>query len=189
MRIAVAGFTKTFAGRFDPGRSLRPRTSPRPASPPRPMENCRSAGACGRTGETPSAAVIPSLLECRTRVRRARGLRLSDELLKIGRRCARLPERALTDLQGRFQDRGRAVRSRRCKSSGQRRSAISDEDDFQRRAVSQARFGAATTGGASRNCWDPLSAAANNGFHSRICLVMSSPISWTLPATPYSIIS
>ncbi|TLY64692.1 MAG: PSK operon transcription factor [Gammaproteobacteria bacterium] len=43
------------------------------------------------TGETLTAAVIHSLRERLARVRRTRGPRLSDELLKIGRRCARLP--------------------------------------------------------------------------------------------------
>ena len=43
------------------------------------------------TGETLTAAVVRSLRERLARVRRPRGPRLSEELLKIGRRCARLP--------------------------------------------------------------------------------------------------
>ncbi len=43
------------------------------------------------TGETLTAAIIQSLRERLARLRRARGPRLSEELLKIGRRCASLP--------------------------------------------------------------------------------------------------
>jgi antitoxin VapB len=43
------------------------------------------------TGETLTAAVVQSLRERLARVRRARGRPLREELLKIGRRCARLP--------------------------------------------------------------------------------------------------
>lgn len=43
------------------------------------------------TGETLTAAVVQSLRERLARVRRAPGRPLRDELLKIGRRCARLP--------------------------------------------------------------------------------------------------
>ncbi|MGH8133020.1 MAG: type II toxin-antitoxin system VapB family antitoxin [Steroidobacteraceae bacterium] len=42
------------------------------------------------TGETLTAAVIQSLRERLARLRRRRGPRLSEELLKIGQRCARL---------------------------------------------------------------------------------------------------
>jgi antitoxin VapB len=43
------------------------------------------------TGETITTAVVQSLRERLLRLRRARGPRLSEELLKIARRCARLP--------------------------------------------------------------------------------------------------
>ncbi len=43
------------------------------------------------TGESLTAAVVQSLRERLARVRRARGPRLSDELLKIASRCSRLP--------------------------------------------------------------------------------------------------
>jgi antitoxin VapB len=43
------------------------------------------------TGETLTTAVVQSLRERLARVRRARGPRLSEEILKIARRCARLP--------------------------------------------------------------------------------------------------
>lgn len=43
------------------------------------------------TGESLTTAVIQSLRERLARIRRPRGLRLSDELLRIARRCARLP--------------------------------------------------------------------------------------------------
>jgi antitoxin VapB len=43
------------------------------------------------TGESITTAVVQSLRERLLRVRRARGPRLSEELLKIARRCARLP--------------------------------------------------------------------------------------------------
>jgi len=43
------------------------------------------------TGETLTTAVVQSLRERLARVRRPRGGRLSEQLLKIGRRCARLP--------------------------------------------------------------------------------------------------
>jgi len=55
------------------------------------------------TGETLTAAVIQSLRERLVRLRRARGARLSEELLKIGRRCARLSvqdERSAEDIIG-----------------------------------------------------------------------------------------
>jgi antitoxin VapB len=42
------------------------------------------------TGETLTMAVVRSLRERLARVRRPRGPRLSEELLKIGRRCADL---------------------------------------------------------------------------------------------------
>jgi antitoxin VapB len=45
------------------------------------------------TGETLTAAVVQSLRERLARVRRNRRPGLSAELLKIGRRCARLPLR------------------------------------------------------------------------------------------------
>lgn len=44
-------------------------------------------------GETLTTAVVRSLQERLARLRRARGPRLSEELLKIGKRCARLPVR------------------------------------------------------------------------------------------------
>lgn len=43
------------------------------------------------TGETLTAAVVQSLRERLARVRRRQGRRLSEEILKIGRRCAALP--------------------------------------------------------------------------------------------------
>ena len=43
------------------------------------------------TGESLTAAVVQSLRERLARLRRMRGPGLSEELLKIGRRCARLP--------------------------------------------------------------------------------------------------
>ncbi len=43
------------------------------------------------TGETITTAVVQSLRERLARVRRTRGPRLSEELLKIARRCRRLP--------------------------------------------------------------------------------------------------
>ncbi len=43
------------------------------------------------TGETLTMAVVQSLRERLARLRRPRGPRLSEDLLKIGRRCARLP--------------------------------------------------------------------------------------------------
>ncbi|TLZ08622.1 MAG: PSK operon transcription factor [Gammaproteobacteria bacterium] len=42
------------------------------------------------TGESLTTAVVQSLRERLARVRRMRGPRLGEELLKIGRRCARL---------------------------------------------------------------------------------------------------
>jgi antitoxin VapB len=42
------------------------------------------------TGETLTAAVVQSLRERLARVRRKRGPGLAEEILKIGRRCARL---------------------------------------------------------------------------------------------------
>jgi antitoxin VapB len=43
------------------------------------------------TGETLTAAIVQSLRERLQRVRRARGPRLAEDLLAIGRRCAELP--------------------------------------------------------------------------------------------------
>jgi antitoxin VapB len=43
------------------------------------------------TGETLTAAIVQALKERLQRVRRARGPRLSEDLLAIGRRCAALP--------------------------------------------------------------------------------------------------
>jgi len=43
------------------------------------------------TGETLTAAIVQSLRERLQRVRRARRLKLADELLAIGHRCAKLP--------------------------------------------------------------------------------------------------
>jgi antitoxin VapB len=43
------------------------------------------------TGESLTAAVVQALRERLARVRRVRGPRLSDELIKIGERCSRLP--------------------------------------------------------------------------------------------------
>ena len=43
------------------------------------------------TGETLTAAVIQSLRERLARVRLRQGRRLSQEILKIGQRCAELP--------------------------------------------------------------------------------------------------
>ena len=45
------------------------------------------------TGETLTTAIVRSLQERLARLRRVKGQRLSEELLKIGRRCARLPVR------------------------------------------------------------------------------------------------
>jgi antitoxin VapB len=44
------------------------------------------------TGETLTAAIVQSLRERLARVRRRRGPKLRDELLRIGQRCARLPK-------------------------------------------------------------------------------------------------
>ncbi|MGA8706479.1 MAG: type II toxin-antitoxin system VapB family antitoxin [Steroidobacteraceae bacterium] len=55
------------------------------------------------TGETLTMAVVRSLRERLARVRRSRGPRLSDELLKIARRCARISvqdERSTEDILG-----------------------------------------------------------------------------------------
>ncbi|HET7756593.1 MAG TPA: type II toxin-antitoxin system VapB family antitoxin [Steroidobacteraceae bacterium] len=60
------------------------------------------------TGETLTAAVIQSLRERLARIRKMRGPRLSEELLKIGRRCARLPvldERSADEIMG-YDDHG-----------------------------------------------------------------------------------
>lgn len=60
------------------------------------------------TGETLTAAIIQSLRERLARLRRARGPRLSEELLKIGRRCAALPvkdQRSADDIIG-YDDHG-----------------------------------------------------------------------------------
>ena len=43
------------------------------------------------TGETLTAAVVQSLRERLARVRKRQGRRLSEEILKIGRRCAEMP--------------------------------------------------------------------------------------------------
>jgi antitoxin VapB len=43
------------------------------------------------TGETLTAAVVQSLRERLARLRRLQGRRLSEEILKIGRRCSALP--------------------------------------------------------------------------------------------------
>jgi antitoxin VapB len=43
------------------------------------------------TGETLTAAIVQSLRERLVRVRRVRGPRLAEELLRIGKRCAALP--------------------------------------------------------------------------------------------------
>jgi antitoxin VapB len=54
----------------------------------------RLARAVAReTGESLTAAVVQALRERLVRVRRARGPRLSEELLRISRRCAALPRR------------------------------------------------------------------------------------------------
>jgi antitoxin VapB len=60
------------------------------------------------TGESLTMAVVQSLRERLARVRRARGPRLSGELLKIGRRCAALPvqdPRSADDIMG-YDDKG-----------------------------------------------------------------------------------
>lgn len=43
------------------------------------------------TGETLTSAIVQSLRERLQRLQRARGPKLADELLAIGRRCAALP--------------------------------------------------------------------------------------------------
>jgi antitoxin VapB len=43
------------------------------------------------TGETLTIAVVRALRERLARLKRPRGLRLSEELLRIGQRCAQLP--------------------------------------------------------------------------------------------------
>ena len=43
------------------------------------------------TGETLTAAVVQSLRERLARVRRRQGRRVSEEILRIGRRCSELP--------------------------------------------------------------------------------------------------
>ncbi|HET6628350.1 MAG TPA: type II toxin-antitoxin system VapB family antitoxin [Woeseiaceae bacterium] len=43
------------------------------------------------TGETLTGAVVQSLRERLARLRRRQGRRLSEEILKIGQRCAELP--------------------------------------------------------------------------------------------------
>ncbi len=45
------------------------------------------------TGETLTAAIVQALRERLARLRRARGPRLADEMLKIGERCAGLAVR------------------------------------------------------------------------------------------------
>jgi len=60
------------------------------------------------TGETLTMAVVKSLRERLARLRRPRGPRLSDELLKIGRRCADLEvldNRSADDIVG-YDDHG-----------------------------------------------------------------------------------
>lgn len=55
------------------------------------------------TGETLTAAVVKSLRERLARVRRRQGRCLSEEILKIGRRCSELPiedERSDDDILG-----------------------------------------------------------------------------------------
>lgn len=55
------------------------------------------------TGESLTTAVVQSLRERLARLRRPRGQPLSEELLKIGRRCSRLPlqdQRSPEDLIG-----------------------------------------------------------------------------------------
>lgn len=60
------------------------------------------------TGETLTAAVVQSLRERLARIRRRKGRRLSEEILKIGRRCSELPiedDRADDDILG-YDERG-----------------------------------------------------------------------------------
>jgi len=60
------------------------------------------------TGETLTAAVVQSLRERLARVRRVRGRPLREELLAIGRRCARLSvrdQRSDDEIVG-YDDRG-----------------------------------------------------------------------------------
>ncbi len=60
------------------------------------------------TGETLTAAVLQSLRERLARVRRRQHRQLSEEILKIGRRCAALPvedERSADELLG-YDERG-----------------------------------------------------------------------------------
>jgi antitoxin VapB len=60
------------------------------------------------TGETLTAAVVQSLRERLARLRRPRGRPLSDDILKIGRRCAALPvqdARSADDIVG-YDERG-----------------------------------------------------------------------------------
>lgn len=60
------------------------------------------------TGETLTAAVVQSLRERLARVRRPRAGRLSEQLLTIARRCARLPvqdRRSANEILG-YDERG-----------------------------------------------------------------------------------
>jgi antitoxin VapB len=60
------------------------------------------------TGETLTAAIVQSLRERLARIRRRQGRRLSEEILKIGRRCSELPtedSRSDEDILG-YDDRG-----------------------------------------------------------------------------------
>jgi antitoxin VapB len=60
------------------------------------------------TGETLTGAVVQSLRERLARVRRRQGRHLSEEILKIGQRCAELPiqdERSDDEIIG-FDERG-----------------------------------------------------------------------------------
>jgi antitoxin VapB len=60
------------------------------------------------TGETLTAAVVQSLRERLARLRRPRGRALSEDILKIGRRCAALPvqdARSADDIVG-YDERG-----------------------------------------------------------------------------------
>jgi antitoxin VapB len=60
------------------------------------------------TGETLTTAVVQSLRERLSRIRRARGPRLSEQILEIAQRCARLPvadKRSADDIIG-YDERG-----------------------------------------------------------------------------------
>ncbi len=56
-----------------------------------PEGYCLARQVAKATGETLTTAVIQALRERLARVSQQRGPRLSEELLEIGRRCARLP--------------------------------------------------------------------------------------------------